>query len=292
MSGSTMSRILERCSWTTDLYIGANWDPSLRKNDGINLENNREIFKASDSASVAIDWLDLPDDVVKKYQGLLIIFAHGLTGHIAPKLIESAHAVAFSHKLGVCVVTVQGAIGFSNLNELKAVTDRIALHVGPSLPKIGVGFSIGGIPALEFFAQDKGFLTGMILISCPLNLSKFLSQEECTVTNAMLVSGKRLLVEHAESNSLSEFLAAVKVDSAASDAYSSLESVKRPTLLIYALDDASINFSHNLDLVRVCRNPHIAVAVLESGGHCEFFSATRSDWLMHAVSEFGLNCTR
>lgn len=310
MSGSGISRILERCKWTTELYIPAIWDPPANR-EAVSIDSctQLELLVAGNSASVGIEWVDQPDDIVKKYQGLLVIFTHGFTEHIAPRMVNAARSVALTHKLGVCVVKMQGsagvglstnhtALGFSFLSEIQAVSDRISQHVGVTFPKIALGFGLGGVPLIEYSGSA---FSGMVLVSCPLNVDRFCSSE---ANGPTLLCGKKLVKDNGdfltrhfpiemtkamEAASLEEFVALAKpigIGFPLTDLYQFLDNKTQPTLLFYALDDVHIEFSQTVDLVRLCRNPNIAVAVVESGGHCEFFSVTKTNWLIHAICEF------
>ena len=311
MSGSGISRILERCKWTTELYIPAIWDPSAsREASSVDSRTQLELLVAGNSASVGIDWVDQPDDIVKKYQGLLVIFTHGFTEHIIPRIVSAARSVASTHKLGICVVKMQGsagvglstnhtALGFSFLSEIQAATDRISQHVGATFPKIALGFGLGGVPLIEYSGSA---FSGMVLVSCPLNVDRFCSSEP---NGPMLFCGKKLVKDNADfltrhfpiemtkamdAASLEEFVALAKPVASslpsAADLYQLLDNKTHPTLFFYALDDVHIEFSKTVDLVRLCRNPNIAVASVESGGHCEFFSVNKTNWLVHAICEF------
>jgi predicted alpha/beta-fold hydrolase len=327
-----MSRVLERCIWTTESYIPLPWlqggfahlRAALSKVIPIG-ENDfeRELLMAPNASTIAIDWYDHPEDIVKTRHGVVVLFAHALNGEIIQYLVSSIRKKVSAHRLSLCVVTVQGSngvalsslqtgLGFSFIIEYKAVTERINQHLGSSFPKAAVACSLGGIPVAEFMDQEKTGYSSVVLISCPLDLGKFLTDEN-DVTDFLLTNGKQVLKENTEAmtaadvdnfskasdtSSLNDFLKFTICKQTmlsnilrAVDPYERLQSMNKPTLLMYALDDESNDFSSNVDLIRLCRNPNIAVAVTETGGHCGFQSFT-PDWLGECVCEFASSASK
>ena len=336
ISGTAVSNILARCNWTTDSYTPIPW--FLRGashtisaiNRGAALPGSlfeREILMAANASTIAIDWFDHPEDMVKKYQGLLVIFNHGLNGGLSQGLIKSALSAAHPFKLGVCVVNLQGVcevgmsstsigVGLSFILEYKSVTERIHQHVGASFPKTAVALSIGGVPVVEFLAQEKTSYSGLVLVSCPLHLGSFGVQDN-VVTDHLLAEGKSTVKTNADvltakgntanvakamdASSVNELIEAVgtkpwghaSIDSLlrAVDPHPHLDTITKPTLMVYAMDDEAIDFTTTVDLIRLCRNPNVAVAVTESGGHCGFHTIG-GGWLADVISEFASNCSR
>ena len=307
-----MSRILERCSWTTALYMTPITTERLAPGRS---DPERELLRAANSTTVAIDWLDSPVDILKQCKGLLMVFTHALTDHIDDNLVFPARQVAWEHKLGVCVVYMQGSGGvslssdqtglrFTFPDELQAVMDRVSQHLGEGFPRFAVAQSVAGAAIVEFFSQEEKSISGIVLVSCPMNIERFVSEDNA-VTREMVICGKKYIRENSEyltsafpekateaveTDSLAAFMSLFKMNTDADDLYSRLDASKRPTLLLYALDDAAIRLSQNVDLVRLCRNPNVAVAVTETGGHCGFRSLTRKNWLLHAICEFSASC--
>lgn len=329
IGGEKISRILENCTWTTSSYIPIPWltrgdahtKSAIYRGEPLHEQQyEREILMAANTSTVSIDWFDHPENIVKKYLGLIVIFNHGLNGRLSNGVIRAVGEVAAIRKLGVCVVNLQGTsglpmssanigIGLSFVVEYKAVTERLTQHVGASFPKTAVGMSIGGVPLIEYLGLEKGFFSGLILISCPLNLERF-GLLDNVVTDYMMEEGRGILKANAdyvtksepeavakalEAITLNEFLnltvakrwghANILAGYAAVDPYSHLDSMTRPTLLVYSLDDEAIDLTSTIDLLRLCRNRNIAVAVTEAGGHCGF-RTLRKDWLATLVTEF------
>lgn len=327
-TGKKMSRILERCNWTTDSYFpspfifGGYSHMRAASSHGCAIPETsfeREIFRAPNGSTVAIDWFDHPEEIVKKYRSLLVIFNHGLNGPLSRALIRSAIAVAPERKMALCVINVQGtagvplsspqsSVGLSFILEYKSVVERINQHIGPMFPKTAFAASMGGIPVVEFMDQEKSGFSSLVLVSCPTDLDRFGTSE------LLMDMGKETLKTEAdgftqhlgaeetakamEAVVLSEFLlhtiakpwshpniASVYT---AADPRPHLDAIRIPTLLIYALDDADVNFIKNVDLLRLCRNEQIALAVTEVGGHCGFQTVT-PNWLMRAVCEFAVS---
>ena len=288
---------------------------------------DREILMSPNSATVCIDWLDHPEDMVKKFHSLLIIVNHGLCTGFSNNLIRNVHQISGKHRLGVCVINFQGisdvamtsssiGMGLSFIVELKTALERINQHVGGNFPKVAVGLSIGAIPLLEYIGLEKNAFTSSILISCPLILERFMSNQ-CAATHAMVEEGKRVLKNNSEfvtksdpervtkaleAENLDEFLtetitkpwgySGLSPTLISADPIPRLDGVAKPTLMLYALDDESIDFTSSVDLFRLCKNPNIAVAVTEAGGHCGFSSLGNQSWLATVITEFALNSTR
>ena len=278
----------------------------------------RELLLAPNGSTVAVDWFNHPEDVVKDFQGIVIIFTHGLTRDLSRQLINSVLRQTPLQRLSVCIVTVQGSNGIalsspqtglrlSALIEFKAATERINQHLGSSFPKAAVACSIGAIPVVEYIEQEKSGYSSMILISTPLDVGRF-AVDENEVTDYLLNQGKQILKDNADvltrsdiedfskatdATTLNEFLthAVGKASIGTWDPYRSLDAIQRPTLMLYALDDESIQFSTSIDLVRLCRNPNIAVAVTEVGGHCGF-QFLQSDWLANCICEFASSASK
>lgn len=330
IGGDKISRILENCTWTTSSYIPTPWltrgnshtQSAINRGEPLREKQyEREILMAANTSTVSIDWFDHPENIVKEYLGLIVIFNHGLNGRLSNGVIRAVGEVAASRKLGVCVVNLQGTsglpmssanigMGLSFIVEYKAVTERLTQHVGASFPKTAVGMSIGGVPLIEYLGLEKGFFSSLILISCPLNLERF-GLLHNLVTDYMMEEGRCILKANADfvtksepeavtkaleaMTTLNEFLnltvakpwghANILTGYAAVDPYSHLDSMTRPTLLVYALDDDAIDLTGTIDLLRLCRNRNIAVAVTEAGGHCGFRTLGK-DWLATLVTEF------
>ena len=323
-----MSRILERCNWTTDSYIPSPLlvrgysHMSAAMSHGSPVPEDafeREMLRAPNGATVAIDWFDHPEDIVKKCRSLLVIFNHGLNGALSQTLIKSARALATEHKLGICVINIQGSsgvplsspqssLGLSFIVELKAVVERINQHIGPQFPKTALALSIGGVPVVEFMDQEKSGFSSMVLVSCPMNLDRFGTNELLVdIGKATLRASADDFTEHLggdviakalDSVDLNEFLShtiakpwshpGVSSFYSVVDPLHHLEVIRIPTLLIYALDDTDVDFIRTVDLIRLCRNDQIAFAVTEAGGHCGFQSL-KPNWLMRAVCEFAVS---
>ena len=329
MSGHALSRILERCSWTTGSYVPLPWLTTgfahvkalLGRNATIEAPSyEREFLLAPNSSTVAIDWYEHPENITKVSHGLLVFFNHGLNGPISNRIIESATRVASAYHMSLCVVSIQGVngvslssmqtgLGLSFVIEMKAATERINQHLGLSFPKAAFGLSIGGAPVLEFLEQEKSTYSSLILISCPLDLERF-GMMESELSDLLVSEGKKVVQANSdtltksnveevtkalEASNVNDLLANVACKewghpSTASlyqflDPYSCLHRLTKPTLLFYALDDESIDFFACIDLIRLCRNPNIAVAVTEVGGHCAF-QTFGQDWLMDCVCDF------
>jgi predicted alpha/beta-fold hydrolase len=287
-------------------------------NDSISYD--RELLLAPNSSTVAIDWYEHPENIVKNYHGLLVIFTHGLNGRLESLAIKSCLRIAKNHRLSLCAVNIQGVndvalsssqtgLGLSFVIELKAAVERINQHLGATFPKAGFALGIGGAPVLEFLNQEKSGFTSLILVSCPLDLDRFCMTEN-EVMDALLDAGKSVLRRNSDAltktsveetskalaaSNLHEFFSNVACKgwghpTLASlfkvvDPYLHLDTIQKPTLLIYSLDDESVDFTSCVDLIRLCRNPFIAVAVTEVGGHCGF-QALNPDWLMESVCQF------
>ena len=335
MSGNNMSRVLERCGWTTSSYVSQPWLNSGNSHFKLAIARavplsedsyERELLLAPNSSTISIDWFNHPEEISKRFHGLLVVFAHCLNGSLLTTLINSALRRAGSHKLSVCVVTVQGTNGvalssdetgmsLSFIIEFKAATDRINQHLGASFPKAAVACSIGGIPVVEFLEVDRSAYSSLILVSCPLDLGRFLVDEN-EVTDYLLSQGKQVLKDNAdvltradieefskatEATNLHDFLAytvsrprdkqGLSFLLRNVDPYKSLDTIRKPTLMIYALDDESIQFTSSVDLIRLCRNTNIAVAVTEEGGHCGF-QTLESDWLAECICEFASSASK
>ena len=169
--------------------------------------------------------------------------------------------------------------------------------------------SIGAIPVIQYLAQDKLNYSSACFISAPLNLSKWCGSDTCATTECrdaaigcvkenseMLTKWNIQAVTKASNSvSLSDYFTAMHVQNSSPNVsslfnslepYSRLDQITKPLLMSYALDDESIAFSEDVDLLRLCRNPNIAVAVTEHGGHAEFCTINKQSWIGQSVLEF------
>lgn len=321
-----LSSVLERCSFCTDMYIPVPWLASGRAQTAAAVHNRsygpadssfqREILKAPNGSTVGIDWFDHPEDMNKKFAGLLIILNHGCNGCLLWPHLEAARGRAADFGLGCCVVTLQGVggvpvtspnvgFGLSFLVELKAIMERVNQHVGAHFPKVAMAFSLGGVPLVEFIGQEKTAFFSCAFVSLPMNLEKFCLAENA-VTEHCLVEAKKLLKTNSEfltgwnlasstraldASSLTEFFDAIRQKAPTSGLYTAvnpavtIDAIARPSLFVYAADDAAVEFYESVDLARMCRNRNIAVCVTENGGHCGFRTLTDS-WLANACLDF------
>jgi predicted alpha/beta-fold hydrolase len=324
-----MSRILEKCNWTTDSFAPILSDivrKALKHSNALdvveanyNAHHEREFLNAPNGSMLAIDWLDHPEDIAKKFHGLVVLVNHGCTQIMARSLFEYLMENAHQQDMGCCVVNLQGVngvqatnasvgTGLSMIVELKAVTERIHQHLGSFFPKCLVGVSIGAIPVIEYLSQDRLNYSSACLISPPLQLQKW-CDDGTRETASCIASAKHLIKENAEvlstwnihavskasmATSLSEIFAAIHSSSSSSVAslfnslepYSRLDQISKPLLMFYALDDESMSFYDDVDLLRLCRNPNIAVSVTEHGGHYGFRSLNKPTWLGQSVLEY------
>jgi predicted alpha/beta-fold hydrolase len=334
-AGNAMSKILERCVWTTETYYPLPWAVSdashlrlaLSKAVPIPQETfERELLLATNSTTVAIDWFEHPEDIVKRSYGVVVFFTHGLNGELIDVFVSSLKEKIATQRLSLCLVTIQGVHGVAPSSqksavelsfgaEYKAATERITQHLGLSFPKTALALSLGGIPVIEFLHQEKTAYTSLILVSCPLDLGRFFIDQNC-VTDYMLSQGKKVLKDNAdfltssdvenvskaiEATSLNEFLSCTLSRThdqsglaelfKSVEPYSRLDAFSKPTLMMYAVDDKSNDFISSVDLLRLCRNEHIAVCVTETGGHCGF-QTFNPHWLAECICEFASSASK
>ena len=302
-SSEELSRILERCTLVTDTYFPVPWLLTGRLHTRaasiitpVPSTYEREILKAPNGSTVAIDWFDHPEEVSKKFTGLLLIMNHACNGNTLH--LTSAISNAGRYKLGCCLITLPGisdlvlsgpnpGFGLSFLVELQAIMDRVNQHVGVHFPKVSLAFSLGGVPLLEFSSVSPFF--SQVYISLPLNLDLF--ESDICLEQAKRVTKKNSDTITKTNPTISEIsnLKELRNLFPSSNPIISIESISRPTLLIYALDDESIPFFETVDLVRLCRNKNIAVATTNAGGHCGFQTVNDTDhetWIVTASLEF------
>jgi len=327
-SGSHVSRLLERCGWTTETYAPSpfifNGFGHTQRTIQASLSSHteyfeREILTAPNGSTLGIDWYDHPEDMAKKYHGIIVILNHGCTQRLSKSIIR--HIIRGSQKEGVgcCVINMQGvndvpstttSIGtsLSLIVELKAITERLNQHLGSHFPKSIVAFSIAGIPLIDYLSQDKGNYTSTSLVSTPLALKNFcmgdnVSSDACVAdvhdlikANSDILTSWNLDVTSkvAKATTLAEFydgIGSVSGSTAASffhslEPYSRISQIAKPIILFYALDDESIQFTRDVDLIRLCKNPNVAVCVTEHGGHCGFHTLSEPNWIGSAVLEY------
>ncbi len=328
-SGTQMSRILEKCDWTTDSFaptLSALLSNFIKHPVPTSFEPmydlakcEREILNAPNGALLAIDWLDHPEEIAKKYHGIIVLVNHGCTQVLSRSIYQYLMQNAHQQDMGCCLVNLQGVngvqatnasvgTGLSMIVELKAVTERIHQHLGSSFPKCLVSVSIGAIPVIEYLSQDRLNYSSACLISTPLNLQKWCS-DATRATASCITSAKHVVKINADllstwnihaaskaslATSLSDIFSALHTASSSSvsslynsiEPYSRLDQIAKPLLMFYSLDDESMSFHDDVDLLRLCRNPNIAVSVTEHGGHCEFKSLNNPDWLGKSVLEY------
>ena len=321
-----MSRILEKCEWTTDSFAPSpaaifpllgnvkhsSAPLSLKKDHSY----EREILNAPNGAVLAIDWYDHPEDIAKKYHGLLVLINHGCTQSFSSSIFQFITDHAHYFDVGCCIVNLQGVngvqatnssigTGLSMIVELKAVTERIHQHLGANFPKSLVAVSIGGIPVIDYLSQDKINYSSACLVSTPLNLQKWCANHSAVMLES-LESAKRVIKENAQiltklnvqgvtkaasATTLSDMFSVLHTSTLSAwfnslEPYSRLDQVSKPLAMFYALDDPSMSFLDDVDLMRLCRNQNIAVSVTEHGGHCQFKVINSESWIGRSVLEF------
>ena len=317
-SGDEISRILERC--TLDTYIPSPWlfCGGLQTRVAIGSvtvpfvrEYQREILKARNGSTVSIDWFDHPEEMNKKFAGLLLIMNHACNGNMT--LVNSAISLCGEYNLGCCLITMPGIsdlpLSFSNagfnlslLPELEATMERVNQHVGVHFPKVGLGFSLGGIPLLEFseFAGKSAFFA-TAYVSLPINIEQFLIDETLVTTHCLrqmqsvvransefLTSVNPAWCAQAmEATSLKEFL-----QSTCPNPEVLLTNQNRPTLLVFAIDDVAVPFFDSVDLIKLTKNKQIAIVVTENGGHCGFKTVHTHSVIVTTCLEFLANTVR
>jgi predicted alpha/beta-fold hydrolase len=209
---------------------------------------------------------------------------------------------------GVHATTSSIGTGLSLIVELKAITERLNQHLGSHFPKSLVAFSIGGVPLIDYLSQDKANYISTVLVSTPLNLEKFCMGDN-PATDACVEDVHKALKDNSDvlttwnvdlvskaikSATLAEYYAEIGSVIGSNSAsifhsvepYSRLAQLTKPTLLIYALDDESIEFIKDVDIIQLCKNPNIAVCVTEDGGHCGFHTINRRCWLGSVILEY------
>jgi len=321
-----MSRILEKCEWTTDSFapsFASLFPHTLNRGTASSspaayrsMSHEREFLNAPNGAILAIDWFDHPEEIAKKYHGLVVLVNHGCTQNSSQAIFD--YVVEHSHQLdvGCCIVNLQGVngvqtnntslgTGLSMIIELKAVTERIHQHLGANFPKSLVAVSLGGIPVIEYLSQDKVNYSSACLISTPLNIPKWCSTNSLPVLRC-IESAKMVMKDNADqltklniqavtkashATTLSDIFNALHTTNVSSwynslEPYSRLDQISKPLLMFYAIDDESMSFLDDVDLMRLCRNQNIAVSVTEYGGHCDFHVLNRKSWIGLCVLEY------
>ena len=321
-----MCRILEKCEWTTDSFAPAfgslfPWIKTVKSVPTHPAEKQtnsyeREILNAPNGAILAIDWFDHPEEIAKKYHGLVVLINHGCTLGLSKTTYGYISEHCDKYDIGCCVVNLQGVngvqatnssigTGLSMIVELKAITERIHQHLGANFPKSLVAMSVGGIPVIEYLSQDKLNYSSACVISTPLNLPKWCAYDS-SPTRQCLESAKQMIKENSEiltklnvqdvtrassATTLSDLFAAMHTSNVSAwlnslEPYARLDQITKPLMMFYALDDQSMTFLDDVDLMRLCRNQNIAVSVTEHGGHCEFKVINSESWIGQSVLEF------
>jgi predicted alpha/beta-fold hydrolase len=280
-------------------------------------ECERELLKAANGATVGIDWLHPPDSIAKTHRGLLVIVNQGHGGHLTSYMIRRIVRESAHFRLACCVVNFQGVsgvpvsapsaslgLGLSFVIEMKAVTERIVQHLGDRFPKSALGLSLSGLPLIEYLGQDKSSFTSAVVVSTPLDFGSF-SESSSVVTRQCVAEAKSLIRSNADvltewnhdaTNAASGAKALVDIHNSIvmrpipsrESLLSSIDAIETNTLMMYALDDPSVDFHSTDDMYRICTNERIAICVTGVGGHCSSVTVNNRSpsWLGVAILEF------
>lgn len=269
------------------------------RNRTIKMHIFTEKVKESSGAEITLDWFtckpitqDSPQFRIgvdtKDKHGILVIVKHPLSGSQAAQAIES---MTSTPDFQVCVVTLPiGTCSHACSSSpclgnacIPIATETIVKRTGNS-PRVILGIGIGGMHVLDYLTRSG--------IDPHYQAAAFISAGYPTMHACNVYSAKNF-IKGGGSDLGSEKLWCEASsgneccfgDSSKSSAAAVLDGLNIPTLLLHAIDDPLVDVN-TLDILKGLKNPLVAFAITEQGGHCGWCDLKGERWSEKLVFEF------